>query len=63
MFAFSWGKKSLPVLTKQVPTFSKWVIVLVTCFDAALFLLSASLRIDSALRIVEFYCFVKLSFG
>jgi len=47
MFAFSWGKKSLSALTKQVPPLSKWVIVLVMCFDATLFLLSDSLRIDS----------------
>lgn len=54
VFAFSWGKKSLPTVTKQVPPLSKWVVVLVTCFDVALFLLSSSLRIDSSLRIASF---------
>ena len=46
MSAFSWeNKKSLPTLTKQVPPLSKWVVLLVTCFNAALSLLSSSLRI------------------
>ena len=44
--SISWqNKKSSPTLTKQIPPFSKWVVLLVTCFAPVLSLFSASLRI------------------
>lgn len=62
MSAFSWeDKNSLPTLTKQVPPLSKRVVLLITCFNAALSLLSSSLRI----RFLELWVllFCEMEFG